>query len=567
MKVRIIIQARLTSSRLPGKALLPVAGYPSAILAALRGSNKKHSIIFATSDDPSDDRLVEEACHHKLHVFRGPLHDVIARYFWAAADLADESIVVRLTADNVLPDGSFVNELVSTLMESQAEYVGVDALRAGIPYGVSAEAFTAAILRKAHRSAVSQADREHVGLWMKRNCRIANLRPKISSGEYFGHLRSTIDTEDDYQRVIRLFEGTVNPLQVGWLELARKLARLPYGPLVPSRELSGTLHSELTLGTAQLGMNYGRVNDSGKPTRPEGVGIVRKALVSGVSTFDTARAYQESESVLGEALQSAGQTHRVVTKVDLASLTKAASKDEVRIRVDESIALSRQALRTDKLNTVLLHVWAYRRLWSGAVFHRLLEQCEAGSVKVIGASVYDPQEALDALHDERVKHLQLPINVLDRRWKNAGVDEAIRDRPDVTVHARSAFLQGILVHPSERWPAVSGFDAENCVRTLCSLANDFGRTGVADLCIAYLRSLPWITSVVIGCETISQLEQNTALFLRPRLTIEQSKKLESVLPTAPEELVSGLCQLASATSSDLMVGFALFPARPATWAG
>src|SRR5881275_109446 len=89
LKVRIIIQARLTSARLPGKALLPVAGYPSAILAALRGSNKKHSIILATSDDPSDDRLVEEACHHKLHVFRGPLHDVIARYFWAAADLAD----------------------------------------------------------------------------------------------------------------------------------------------------------------------------------------------------------------------------------------------------------------------------------------------------------------------------------------------------------------------------------------------------------------------------------------------------------------------------------------------
>src|ERR1700736_6416496 len=98
MNCVVILQARTTSSRLLGKALLPVAGYPSAILAALRAANRQHPTIFATSDDPSDDVLAAEARKHRIQVFRGPLNDVLARYFLAAANLPDDSTVVRLTA-------------------------------------------------------------------------------------------------------------------------------------------------------------------------------------------------------------------------------------------------------------------------------------------------------------------------------------------------------------------------------------------------------------------------------------------------------------------------------------
>src|SRR5581483_9381501 len=100
------------------------------------------------------------------------------------------------------------------------------------PYGVFAEAFFAAALRKANTSAVDPADREHVGPWMKRNCRAATFTPKLAPNENFGHLRSTIDTEEDYRQILRLFENVANPLREGWLNLTRSLAGLCDPPAV-----------------------------------------------------------------------------------------------------------------------------------------------------------------------------------------------------------------------------------------------------------------------------------------------------------------------------------------------
>ena len=111
MRIVAIVQARSRSSRLPEKALLPVAGYPTAILAALRAQNRGGDVLVATSSDPSDDRLASEFERHGIRVFRGPLDDVLSRYELATADLPDDCIVVRLTADNVVPDGELVEEL------------------------------------------------------------------------------------------------------------------------------------------------------------------------------------------------------------------------------------------------------------------------------------------------------------------------------------------------------------------------------------------------------------------------------------------------------------------------
>src|SRR4051812_23817156 len=112
MDAVIILQARSTSSRLPGKALLPVAGYPSAVLAALRAGNRGLPVIAASSRDSSDDVLIQAFHRHSVQTFRGPLHDVLARYCLAVTDMMDDTIVVRITGDNVVPDGDFVRELI-----------------------------------------------------------------------------------------------------------------------------------------------------------------------------------------------------------------------------------------------------------------------------------------------------------------------------------------------------------------------------------------------------------------------------------------------------------------------
>lgn len=223
MRTVVIVQARTTSTRLPSKALLPVAGYPSAILAALRARNRGHETIVATSVDSSDDELVQKSSSHRVQVFRGPLDDVLARYCLAASDLPDDCVIVRLTGDNLVPDGKFVADLVAAFADSACEYLAASPL----PCGLGGEAFSAATLRKAHGAATSPSDREHVGLWMKRNCKARVHSFPLIAGADYSRLRCTLDTWDDYQRILRLFDGVENPIDIGHPELMEKLASLP----------------------------------------------------------------------------------------------------------------------------------------------------------------------------------------------------------------------------------------------------------------------------------------------------------------------------------------------------
>ncbi|HKW16139.1 MAG TPA: aldo/keto reductase [Terriglobales bacterium] len=294
---------------------------------------------------------------------------------------------------------------------------------------------------------------------------------------------------------------------------------------------------EFVLGTAQLGLKYGRVNDRGKPTRQEALQIVRHAINRGVFTFDTARAYGDSEEVIGEAAAEGSCANpRIVTKLDLSGLSEVESASEVLRRVDESIESSCQALRADKLQTVLLHNWVHFRNWGGAAWERLVEHRNQGTIERLGASIYEPAEALDALQCPDIKHLQIPLNILDRRWSEV-IRTASRDRCDVVVHARSVLLQGILAHGAERWPAVKGFESRDCILSLHALTAKFDRVSIADLCFAYVKSLP-LNGMVVGCETLEQLDQNLCLFLRPGLTPKQTEEVEQAFPTAPVELLN-----------------------------
>lgn len=546
MRTVTLIQARTSSSRLPRKALLPVAGYPSAVLAALRAANRHHETILATSDDSTDHELTRKAEEHGIGVFRGPLDDVLGRFYLASSDFPEDTVLVRLTADNVVPDGEFVGELVQAFTSAGTEYVGTDSLATGLPYGLGAEAFSITALRRAHREATIAADREHVTPWIRRNCTTTVHRPRgldhtdLDQSD-FSHLRSTIDDEEDYERILRLFEGLAHPVHVPWRDLLRKLVSLPGEAAfrVPYSVVAGRARSVFTLGTAQLGMEYGAVNDHGKPSVPQAISLVRTAIARGVTAIDTARGYGSAEDVLGTALSGAWASRvEVITKLDLVGLPLDAPADEVRARVDQSVRLSCEALHASRLAVLLLHRWQDHDSWDGVAWQRLLELREAGRIGALGASVYQPSEALEALEDPAIEHLQIPMNVLDWRWEAAGVDRALKGRPEVIVHARSALLQGILAHPASRWPSVDGFDAFQCLEMLTRFTAGFGRESVTDLCLAYVRSLSWVTSVVVGCETMNQLEQNLRLTRTSKLSAEQCERLRQELPRAAEELLN-----------------------------
>ncbi|HXL98912.1 MAG TPA: aldo/keto reductase [Rhizomicrobium sp.] len=296
--------------------------------------------------------------------------------------------------------------------------------------------------------------------------------------------------------------------------------------------------AELVLGSVQLGLAYGAANRTGKPSRRAALKLVQRAADAGITKFDTARAYGDSEGRLGEALAKR-KTVRTITKLSpLADLAPDASRDTVRAAVDASIAQSLSALRRERIDCLLLHRASHMSAFGGAVWERLIERLEDGTVLALGVSVQSPQEAMSALASPEVRHIQLPFNLLDWRWRRAGTIDDIAERPHVTVHVRSVFLQGLLAtNDASLWPAVEGVDAPAILNRLGELAKAFGRESAADLCLAYARGQDWIDGVVVGMETQGQLDDNLRLFVCPPLAAEDCAEIERQIPNVPAALL------------------------------
>lgn len=214
MRVRVVLQSRLSSSRLPGKALLTLAGRPLVVLAAQRAANTGLDVLVATSVEREDDALAMALETAGVPVFRGDLHDTLHRFVAATADLDDDDLVVRLTGDNVGPDGAYVEELVDRMRRAGQDYLRVTTETV---YGLGAEVCTARLLRAADRSTDSPYDREHVTPWIRRHTDDFTWVPPVSGAA--GRVRCTIDTLLDFTIAARALQALADPLTANWREL------------------------------------------------------------------------------------------------------------------------------------------------------------------------------------------------------------------------------------------------------------------------------------------------------------------------------------------------------------
>ena len=537
-RVRAVIQARLSSSRLPGKALLTVAGMPMVVLAARRvGRAAGHEVVIATSEEAEDDLIAMTADEHHIACVRGSLDDPLGRFVLATQDLADDDIVVRLTGDNVVPDADLVRELVDSMLSSGAPYVRVGGPGAAVPYGVAAEAFPVRLLRDADAAATDRADREHVTPFIRRTAGDHLLDP-ADIPESWGALRCTVDALYDFDHVWRLFEGEPNPIGVGWRELCGRLDKTGLGRLSVRRR-NPIDQGPYVLGTVQFGIEYGAANHRGLPSETEVHTILSAAAEVGVTHLDTARAYGQSEPRIGAAM-ARGLRER------LGAITKLRPLDDVpgfappgwaRAAFEASVADSLRALQTSDVDVLLLHRAADLSKGNGAIRDCLRELRESGVAKVTGVSVTDPTELLSVLSDPEVGYVQMPFNLVDSRWVTPQVTAALVSRPDVIVAVRSVFLQGLLVGGDKaRWPDIDGVDTEKIRRTIDELVVDLGRASPADLCLAYVLGHEWVTSVVVGADTEQQVREQAELIRHKPVTREQMREIRARLGVLPEQL-------------------------------
>lgn len=497
--------------------MLPIGGMPAVVLAARRAANCGCPVRVATSDEPSDDQVAETLSVAGVSCFRGSLNDTLGRMANAIADVDDQTIVIRLTADNLIPDGGLLNELIDEFETAADKYLQCGGPGSGLPYGVSVELMRARLLREAAANAQEPFDREHVTPWIRRH----------STGRTFTHysalrmehFRCTIDSFDDYRTVSGVFRGVADPISANWRELVQSLTAAPFQPIT-SRAID-----ELVLGGAQLGMAYGVANLAGQPSEDAAAALIKGAIANGATWIDTARAYGESEAVIGRTLATGWRGRaRIITKLDpLSDIPSDADRDLVEARVHASVFQSLAALGMDRLDTTFLHRATHLEAWGGAALEALVDLRAAGLIGTVGVSISSPAELLRTLDEPQVGHIQLACNLLDYRWDSLmpALMTARAERP-LTVHVRSAFLQGLLLlNDPLSWKRAHVSTGDAVTAWLGAMTLRLGRRDCADLCLAYVRGLPFVDGVVVGMETVQQLMENLARFDSSPLTAEE----------------------------------------------
>jgi spore coat polysaccharide biosynthesis protein SpsF len=190
----VVLQARMGSRRLPGKALHLLAGRPlvshclERLIAADVGP-----VVLATTVDPVDGVLAEVGQAAGVTVVRGSVHDVLGRFAQVLVD-RPATVVIRATADNPAVDVDAPARALGRLAHGVADYVTEE----GLPYGAAVEAVRAEVLRRACQLATDAADREHVTTWIKRHrqeCRVRIARAPADVRR--PDLRLTVDTPID----------------------------------------------------------------------------------------------------------------------------------------------------------------------------------------------------------------------------------------------------------------------------------------------------------------------------------------------------------------------------------
>ena len=204
MRTIAIIQARMSSTRLPAKIMLDLNGKPvlQNIIERLSYAKSLDEVVVATSSDLSDDKVEDLCRRHNYKYYRGSLYDVLDRFYVCAREYNADTIV-RCTADNALIDPSIVDQAIEYYTSHNYDYIYY---RAGLPLGMCIEVFSIEALSKSYREAKDAECREHVTPYIRNNKDLFNALTVECMGTDYSTLRFTMDTVEDYEFVKHIYD-------------------------------------------------------------------------------------------------------------------------------------------------------------------------------------------------------------------------------------------------------------------------------------------------------------------------------------------------------------------------
>lgn len=273
--------------------------------------------------------------------------------------------------------------------------------------------------------------------------------------------------------------------------------QLPY-PEFAAEEIKPAL----CLGTAQFGLPYGVTNANGQVPEAGVAQLLNQAGASGIRWLDTAQAYGNAEALLGRNLPT-GHRFRIISKLAAHSQPFFTALDVV--TWEEDFRRSCELLGLESLDALLLHApvdlkkpgAAYLEDW-------LLELQNRGLVKRLGVSIYTADD-LAGINPELLDLVQLPLSLFDQRLIQDGTVANLRAR-GTKIHARSLYLQGLLLTPAIEWPSWTSSEMRKHHQNLENLAQN-RNCRLIDLVLGFAKAQADLEAVVVGLCSIDELSE------------------------------------------------------------
>lgn len=494
-----VIQARMGSSRLPGKVLMRVAGKPLLwhILHRLGQCRTVDKVAVATSTDRRDDAIEEFCAQAGIPCIRGPLQNVLERYRLAALETGAQTLL-RVTGDAPLIDPGLVDHLVTRVLEAGADFVQFEEGALCAHEGVDVFSRRALDWLTTH-AGDDEIAREHVTSYFKkhtghvRTLYLPAYQPLARRGE-----RISVDTPEDLALLRAVYDRLATP--AGEASLATVLDLLESEPEIrainahirqkPLTEVERPQAARrLGIGTVQFGQDYGVSNRRGQVPLEEVRAILFRAARAGIGLLDTAANYGAAEQVLSQMDTGA---FRIVSKTI-----------SVAHGVENVVARARRSVKTlGRVDMLLVHSASDLRKVQGDELWQALQALKAeGIVGGVGISAYVADDPAALAERFRPDAMQVPFSLLDQRLLRDGSLARLKAL-GVEVHARSLFLQGLLF--MERPPENLAYAAPMLADVRARLATA-GMTPLA-AALAFALSRPEVDAALIGVTALKQLE-------------------------------------------------------------
>ena len=485
--INVILQARSNSNRLPFKSLLPINKVPLVVLCAKRLMGKGLKVTVLTSNNKSDDCLVDTLKKYKINFFRGNLNNVYKRFLEFSKQLKKEDIIVRTTADNPFVNYEFIKKVLDYFIKHNSIYKRIDHKKHRLPYGMSVEIFRKNILLK-YRNKTSKLSKEHVTTEFKKY----DDQKIIGSNKLYAdysNLSCTIDTFDDYNKISKIFGKFKKDYNISWKKLVYQLKKYRFLKKINLKK------SKYIIGGAQIGNNYSNFQKLNIKN------IIKKNIIKHFTVIDTALGYRNSHKEISKVNLN-GYKFNIITKINFSSNKSFNNYNKENFYLNFYSILT--SLNYNKVDTLLIHDFKDFKKNGSIIMKIFKELKKLKLIKNYGVSIYNPASLKFLMKNYKNLTIQFPINFVDYRWSKFNIKK-LKIKSKSILIGRSIFLRGKLLDEGS-------FLKNNKINKLfkeklIKIKSIYKIKSNLELCIKFINSLNFLDNIIFGFEKYNQIMQ------------------------------------------------------------